>query len=125
VKGKRAVGWKLVDAVYPTSQFDAAVRKRAGELAARRVGSTARGHPPRTAEPDRDRGLDHLLGRRADVQSGEADRRTDRAAPTGPQPSNSEEIVKAGDQFWPLRAFRELDDALLRLRLNEPRSARS
>ena len=25
-----------------------------------------------------------------------------------------------GDQFWPLRAFRELDDALLRLRLNEP-----
>src|SRR6187431_1837129 len=35
VKGKRAVGWKLVDAVYPTSQFDAAVRKRAGELAAK------------------------------------------------------------------------------------------
>ena len=34
VKGKRAVGWRLVDAVYPTSQFDAAVRKRAGELAA-------------------------------------------------------------------------------------------
>ena len=26
----------------------------------------------------------------------------------------------AGDQFWPLRAFRELDDALLRLRVNEP-----
>lgn len=25
-----------------------------------------------------------------------------------------------GDRFWPLRAFRELDDALLRLRTNEP-----
>jgi benzoyl-CoA-dihydrodiol lyase len=25
-----------------------------------------------------------------------------------------------GDRFWPLRAFRELDDALLRLRFNEP-----
>src|SRR6187431_3089478 len=31
IKGKRAVEWRLVDAVYPTSQFDAAVRKRAGE----------------------------------------------------------------------------------------------
>src|SRR2546428_385039 len=41
-------------------------------------------------------------------------------APSGPQPSSPDEILKAGDQFWPLRAFRELDDALLRLRLNEP-----
>src|SRR5206468_9514820 len=41
-------------------------------------------------------------------------------APTGPQPSTPDEILKAGDEFWPLRAFRELDDALLRLRVNEP-----
>ncbi len=41
-------------------------------------------------------------------------------APSGPQPATPEEIVAAGDQFWPLRAFRELDDALLRLRVNEP-----
>ena len=41
-------------------------------------------------------------------------------APTGPQPSTPDEILKAGDQFWALRAFRELDDALLRLRVNEP-----
>src|SRR6476661_6313298 len=34
VKGKRAVEWKLVDRVYPTSQFKDAVRKRARELAA-------------------------------------------------------------------------------------------
>src|ERR1044071_7723162 len=34
VKGKRAVEWKLVDAVYPTSQFKEAVQKRARELAA-------------------------------------------------------------------------------------------
>jgi benzoyl-CoA-dihydrodiol lyase len=41
-------------------------------------------------------------------------------APTGQQPSTPQEILNAGDQFWPLRAFRELDDALLRLRVNEP-----
>src|SRR5438309_4142102 len=33
VKGKRAVEWRLVDGVYPTSQFKEAVQKRATELA--------------------------------------------------------------------------------------------
>src|SRR5687768_16662681 len=35
VKGKRAVEWRLVDAVYPTSQFKERVAKRAQELAAK------------------------------------------------------------------------------------------
>src|SRR5260221_3878154 len=34
IKGKRAVEWALVDAVYPKSQFKEAVQKRARELAA-------------------------------------------------------------------------------------------
>src|SRR5438874_6440861 len=34
IKGKRAVEWKLVDEVHPTSQFKEAVQKRARELAA-------------------------------------------------------------------------------------------
>src|SRR6478609_3920811 len=34
VKGKRAVEWRLVDAVYPTSQFKQRVAARAQELAA-------------------------------------------------------------------------------------------
>ena len=40
--------------------------------------------------------------------------------PGGEQPSTPEEIVELGDQYWPLRAYRELDDALLHLRMNEP-----
>jgi benzoyl-CoA-dihydrodiol lyase len=40
--------------------------------------------------------------------------------PEGAQPSSPEAVVAAGDGYWPLRAFRELDDALLRLRINEP-----
>src|SRR5688572_17681481 len=35
VKGRRAVAWRLVDAVYPTSQFKEAVQTRAQELAAK------------------------------------------------------------------------------------------
>src|SRR5687768_18547804 len=33
VKGRRAVEWRLVDAVYPTSQFRDRVARRAAELA--------------------------------------------------------------------------------------------
>ena len=40
--------------------------------------------------------------------------------PTEPVPATPDAVVALGDQFWPLRAFRELDDALLRLRVNEP-----
>jgi benzoyl-CoA-dihydrodiol lyase len=41
-------------------------------------------------------------------------------APDAMPPATPESIAAAGDQFWPLRAFRELDDALLHLRFNEP-----
>tara|TARA_B100000749_G_scaffold271619_1_gene252653 strand:- start:371 stop:1216 length:846 start_codon:yes stop_codon:yes gene_type:complete len=40
--------------------------------------------------------------------------------PGGPQPSDAQAMLALGDQYWPLRAFRELDAALLHLRLNEP-----
>ena len=41
-------------------------------------------------------------------------------APETPVESTPEAILQAGDRFWPLRAFREIDDALVRLRVNEP-----
>jgi benzoyl-CoA-dihydrodiol lyase len=40
--------------------------------------------------------------------------------PDEPVPATPDAVLEAGDRFWPLAAFRELDDALLRLRLNEP-----
>jgi benzoyl-CoA-dihydrodiol lyase len=42
------------------------------------------------------------------------------AGPEGGRPEDAAGILALGDRFWPLRAFRELDDALLRLRVNEP-----
>ena len=35
-------------------------------------------------------------------------------------PTTPDEIQKLGDDYWPLRAYRELDDMLLHLRVNEP-----
>ena len=53
VKGKRAVEWRLVDAVYPTSQFKEAVQTRARELAATLRSSGDRpGHRAEPAQPD-------------------------------------------------------------------------
>jgi benzoyl-CoA-dihydrodiol lyase len=41
-------------------------------------------------------------------------------APDFDEPSDPAGMLDAGDRFWALRAFRELDDVLLRLRLDEP-----
>jgi benzoyl-CoA-dihydrodiol lyase len=121
VKGKRAVAWRLVDAVSPTSQFKEAVERRARELA----GTSDR---PANAigirlNPLNPTVTDSALTYSAVSLTIDRDKRTADLtvhAPTGPQPSTPDDIVKAGDQFWPLRAFRELDDLLLRLRANEP-----
>ncbi|MEP6742904.1 MAG: benzoyl-CoA-dihydrodiol lyase, partial [bacterium] len=44
---------------------------------------------------------------------------TVRGPECGPQ-LTLEEIERAGDSYWPLQAYRELDHALLHLRVNEP-----
>jgi benzoyl-CoA-dihydrodiol lyase len=121
VKGRRAVEWRLVDGVCPTSQFRERVRARAAELA---------GASPRTAEgpgitlnPLDPEVSDSAIRYSAVSLDFDRDRRVATltvAGPEGPQPSTPDEIVAAGDRFWPLRAFRELDDALLRLRMHEP-----
>src|SRR6266849_679216 len=121
VKGKRAVEWNLVDKVYPTSQFKEAVQKRAKELAA--ASDRPAVGPGITLNPLNPTVTDSALTYSAVTLTINRDRRTADLtvqAPGGPQPSTPEEILAAGDQFWPLRAFRELDDALLLLRVNEP-----
>ena len=121
VKGKRAVEWRLVDAVYPTSQFKDAVQARARDLAA--VSDRPASGPGIVLNPLSPAVTESSLTYSAVTMTIHRDKRTADLtvqAPTGPQPTSTEEIFAAGDQFWPLRAFRELDDALLRLRVNEP-----
>ena len=121
VKGKRAVEWRLVDAVYPTSQFKQRVAARALELAAK---SDRPGHAAGiTLTPLTPTVSDGAIVYSAVEVQFDREKRAATLTVTGPepaQPSTPTEIAAAGDQFWPLRAFRELDDALLRLRLSEP-----
>jgi benzoyl-CoA-dihydrodiol lyase len=121
VKGKRAVEWRLVDALHPTSRFRDEVQRRARELAA---GSDrpegARGIELRPLNPViSDTRIDYGV---VDVTIDRTRRLAELTirAPEGSQPSTPESIRHIGDQYWPLRAFRALDDAILRLRFNEP-----
>jgi benzoyl-CoA-dihydrodiol lyase len=121
IKGKKAVEWGLVDHVHPTSQFREAVAKRAKELAA--TSDRPANGPGITLNPLNPTVTDASISYSAVTLALNRTKRTAELmvqAPTGPQPDNVDDIARAGDQFWPLRAFRELDDALLRLRVNEP-----
>ena len=121
VKGRRAVEWRLVDAVHPTSQFRAKVAARAAELASSSdrpaTGPGLRLHPLTPAIDDSSLVYSAVridFDRQARVATLTV------SGPGATQPSTPDEILREGDLYWPLRAFRELDDALLRLRFNEP-----
>ncbi|HTI37470.1 MAG TPA: 2,3-epoxybenzoyl-CoA dihydrolase [Vicinamibacterales bacterium] len=121
VKGRRAVEWGLVDQVYPTSQFRQRVKERAAMLAAQSDRPSE--GPGITLGPlDPQLSDDRVAYRHVTIDFDRPKRVATLtvSGPEGGQPATPEQIVTAGDAYWPLRAFRELDDALLRLRLNEP-----
>jgi benzoyl-CoA-dihydrodiol lyase len=110
IKGKRAVDWGLADAVMPRSRFAEAVAERARAFA----GTEPRGEGPGIVLDAIGQEYRHV---RLDVDTPQ---RTAVLTIQGPDaadvPEGLAEIRKAGAHFWPLRAFRELDDALLRIR---------
>jgi len=121
VRGKRAVEWRFVDAVYARSRFDEAVSQRAADLAA--SSDRPSSGPGVTLGPlELTRSEDRFEYSTVTVEMNRMKRTADLTVrgPDGPQPSDAQAMLALGDQCWPLRAFRELDAALLHLRLNEP-----
>src|SRR5687768_426658 len=121
IKGRRAVEWRLVDATVATSRFADEIARRAAALGA----SSDRPADAKgiELEPLQVRVETDALEYTAVSLTIDRARRTAELtvrAPEGRQPESPDAIVEAGAAFWPLRAFRELDDAVLRLRLNEP-----
>jgi benzoyl-CoA-dihydrodiol lyase len=118
IKGKRAREWGLVDDVVPRSRWDATVAERARALAAQ-VADVPHG-PAVTLDPLSPR-LEpgHVAYRHVDLRVDREARVADLliTAPAAPPPA---ELHAEGADLWGLRAFRELDDALLRLRFDHP-----
>jgi benzoyl-CoA-dihydrodiol lyase len=121
VRGKRAVDGRFVDAVYPTSRFQESVAKHAQALAAKSDRPAA--GPGATLGPLSPAiNGDTIQYRYVKGVIDRAKRTCEltMSAPDSDQPQSGDAYLKAGDSSWALRAFREFDDALLRLRLNEP-----
>jgi benzoyl-CoA-dihydrodiol lyase len=120
VRGDKAVQWRLVDSIAKPAVFDRKVRERALELAA---GSD---RPPGAGVElvplQREIAADALRYRHVTVEIDRARRTAGFTVrgPTGSQPTRIDAIFAAGVDWWPLALARELDDAILSMRSNEP-----
>ncbi len=121
LKAKRAKEWGLIDGHFPTSKFDEGVAARvralvdAGET--KNVGAVGIKLNPLQVEATTE-GREYKY---VSVRLNRAQRYADLTVrgPEVDQPTTPAEIAQLGDAYWPLQAYRELDDALLHLRMNE------
>ena len=121
LKGKRAKEWGLIDDTFTTTKFQNSIDDRVRTIVAAddqpsaRAGIKLNPLEIQSTENSRDYKYVSLQFHR--------DKRYVDLIVHGPQSmpqKSAEEIQRAGDAYWPLRAYRELDDALLHLRVNEP-----
>lgn len=122
VKGRRAVDWNLVDELLPRSTFDDGAKARALELAASSDRPAAAGGADwPEVEPIVDADSIVYSTLRIDFDRALGAARLTVFSPTGPPPGDASAALAGSAAFWPLVLARELDDALLHLRLNETR----
>ncbi|MDP2620478.1 MAG: 2,3-epoxybenzoyl-CoA dihydrolase [Hyphomicrobiales bacterium] len=120
IKGKRAVDWRLIDEAVKVTALD------------ERLGDLAKEFAQKSDRPDDEKGvsLTPLSREFGDdfVRYPHVAVDIDRAlgvatftlkAPEADAPKGVKEIAAEGDKFWPLALTRELDDAILHMRLNE------
>ena len=121
LKGKRAKDWGLIDDSFPTSRFQAAIDARVAQVVNLRPDENTR-MGIKLSPLEFESTADTRDYKYVSVKLNRDKRYADLTV-RGPEccPKMSiDEIQRAGDDFWPLRAYRELDDALLHLRVNEP-----
>jgi benzoyl-CoA-dihydrodiol lyase len=143
LKGKRAKDWGLIDDTFPTSKFQEAIAARVQVIlngdkgmpkgpgiklnpltvgaglvpALLTIANDRAGTSPAPASDDDVREYEYVT-----LKLNRGKRYADLTVrgPEANQPTEPEEIQELGDAYWPLRAYRELDDVLLHLRVNEP-----
>lgn len=128
LKGKRATDWGLIDGSFPTSKFQEGIDTRVAQIVNLRSEEPAQINNLRynsgiklnplefdSTEDSRDYKYVslklHREKRYADLTM---------RGPEADLPTTPDEMQNLGDSYWPLRAYRELDDVLLHLRVNEP-----
>jgi benzoyl-CoA-dihydrodiol lyase len=120
IKGKRAVQWRLVDEIAPNSKLEARLAERIKQFAAGSKRSAGgRGIALTPLRRTIDQG-----GLRYGFVNVDIDRAARTAmisieAPDAAPPADIDAMIAQGASFWPLQVARELDDAILHLRINE------
>lgn len=120
IRGKRATDWDLVDEIIPRSKFDDDVAARAAEFA----GASDR---PADGKGVKLTPLKRTIEEARIVYDNitiELDRELAMAtitikAPAEPPPSDIAGIEAQGVAFWPFAMTRDLEDAIMELRVNE------
>jgi benzoyl-CoA-dihydrodiol lyase len=119
LKGKRAKEWGLIDDYFPTSKFQEAVAARVKDIVedgGRKKEAQGIKLNPLQVEANADSREYKYVQLKLNREKRYADLTV--RAPEADTPTTIEEIEKLGDAYWPLQAYRELDDALLHLRVN-------
>ncbi len=119
LKGKRAKEWGLIDGYFPTSKFQESIDARVKQLV---DAAPAPDHGIKLTPLKFESTADSRNYKYVKLKLNRDQRYADLTvvAPEGPQPTTAEQIHELGAAYWPLQAYRELDDALLHLRVNEP-----
>jgi benzoyl-CoA-dihydrodiol lyase len=119
VKGKKAVEYKLVDEVIPKSRWDERVPEIAKEMAAESDRPGGEGVKLTSIAPEVDG--DTFKYKYVELTIDSATRTADLTlrGPEGTQPKSAETMRAKGAELWALRAWRELDDAIIRLRFRD------
>jgi benzoyl-CoA-dihydrodiol lyase len=120
IKGAKAITWRLVDEIATARDFTAAIERltrAAIDRSPRPAGARGITLPPLRRSADGDViSYDHL---RIEIDRPAGAATIIVAGPAAP-PASLAALHAEGAASWPLAAVRELDDAILRLRVNEP-----
>ncbi len=121
IRGKRAVEWNLVDEVIPKSRWTETLKTRLGELGAKSPEKKGAGLILKPLGGEISEGtIKHRYVTLETDETGRIGTLTMRG-PEGAQPATSDALRAAGNDAWMLRAFRELDDVLVRIRFHHPK----
>ena len=121
LKGKRAKEWGLIDDSFPTSKFQESIDARVAHAVSLRGNESSQNGielRPLEFESTANTRDYKYISLRLHREKRYAD--LTMRGPESHLPTTPDQIQKLCDGYWPLRAYRELDDALLHLRVNEP-----
>jgi len=127
LKGKRAKEWGLIDDTFATSKFQESIEERVAQIVNLRSDDKTQDSilrysgiklNPLTSTDTSDSREYRYVSLRFHRDKRYADLTVQ--GPDCRPRMTADEIQAMGDDYWALRAYRELDDALLYLRVNEP-----